>query len=500
MGNLATSHIELDVMQSEEAVEALLSSIYPAKTPGMTPMRRKQANSGPSRHDRDVAKGIVEQLGYLPIAIIQAGCYIKQQKCFHDYSRRLKENPSKLLEYPTRFHRDKLRYPHSVYSAFDITLEVLTPRARKLLGILSFGHFSDFPRPLFSIAAKSKPQFSTEPFDLTDRTSEFTDAIQLLKEVLLPNEVWEEEQLDRLLEELQQYSLVTLTPINSVVTLRFHPLIHSWIKDRLDPQEQAPYKAAAIRLLTCGLEWENEYIFDFLSRQVDTFLPTLSTLHLNDQAAFSRTLLHNDKSSLRLEVLTRIHKEVEAAHGEMNVRTTRALLELADARGHAGDRAAMEKMEREAVRRREMLLGGEDIETAKAQENLARTLRGNKHYKDAETLAKTVIRTRIKALGIWNNLVATGFIELGRIYQNTGRYQDCQVLMETAVTIRTKLFGRADGRTIGALELLVICHAAQGHEAEDLKIQEEIWELRKAHFGEQHLATVSNVIEVKYLG
>jgi hypothetical protein len=84
-GDLAPgSHLKLDVMTREEAVEALLATVFPSR-PSMsvkgTTMQTSSMPPLPTTRDREQAGLIVEQLGHLPIAVVQAGCYIKQQHC-----------------------------------------------------------------------------------------------------------------------------------------------------------------------------------------------------------------------------------------------------------------------------------------------------------------------------------------------------------------------------------------------------------------------------------
>ena len=182
--------------------------------------------------ERQYAAAIVEELGYLPVAVIQAGCFIKMQKCLADYLDRLKRSRRKLLRWPASIQNDRLKYAHSAYAAFDTTIGVLSIRALQILGILSFYHFANFPRPLVALAASKG--FNYDPFDLFDRTPEYQESIALLKQIFCPDgDEFDEFEFDEILEELQKYSLITLVPVYSTVTLRLHPLVHAWSRDRL---------------------------------------------------------------------------------------------------------------------------------------------------------------------------------------------------------------------------------------------------------------------------
>lgn len=154
-----------------------------------------------------------------------------------------------------------------MYAAFDTTAEAVSPRALQLLGILSFGHFSNFPRPLLGLAAKVN--FSYEKYDLCDRTEEFQQTIQFLTGVLCPDGIWEEDELDTLLEELQQYSLITLVPLYSIIVFRLHPMVWSWCRDRLTEREQNIHRLAFARLLACGADPSHAHLFEHLYPHMD---------------------------------------------------------------------------------------------------------------------------------------------------------------------------------------------------------------------------------------
>jgi hypothetical protein len=203
LGNLSPdAHLELGNMDEDEAIDVILSSAFP---PGknilnMGPSGEETTTQRPTTRDREMAASIAKELDYLPIAVVQAGCYIQQHKALHQYLDQLRTDRSDLLRRTAQVHRDRLKYPHGVYASFDIVLHALSPRAQKLLGVLSFFHFSNFPRPLFAIAAESK--FTYEYLELLGRPPEFHQAIQLLNDILCPDGEWREVRLYGILEEL----------------------------------------------------------------------------------------------------------------------------------------------------------------------------------------------------------------------------------------------------------------------------------------------------------
>jgi hypothetical protein len=257
-----------------------------------------------------------------------------------------------------------------VYASFDIVLYALSPRALKLLGVLSFFHFSNFPRSLFAIAAEAKSTY--EYLELVDRLPEFCDVVQFLNDILCPNKKWREVELYGLLEDLQKYSSVTMVPIHNMITLRFHPLVHNWAQDRLDAEEKEIYRAAAVRLFVCGITREDELeLGEYPRPHINLFSAYLSDLRITDQAAI---LQLEENSDLCLERWRSLYETVGSQYGQRHVRTIRALMELADAYGDSEDIVSMEAMERDAVAAYEDLLCKHHLDSITARAKLARNL------------------------------------------------------------------------------------------------------------------------------
>ena len=472
-------YLELDVMSPEEAKTALLSA---ALAPGVVTTPR----------DLEDAAKIVELLGYLPVAIIQAGCYIRQQECLHEYEDRLKANRKGTLERPAKNQRDKLKYGHSAYAAFDITLDVLSSGARRLLNLLSTIHHSNFPRPLISVAAKTR--FAFDPIVLLDRPSSFQKSVDSLMEMFCPKGNWDDEVLAGMLEELQQYSLVTLVRFGSMVTLRLHPLVHGWVQDRMSEEETEIYRDAAVRLVVCVADGVNVQIQDYLLPHVALLLSHSKQLHVNDRIALLQIWTEGEGSDSKLGEFQSIYEEVKSVLGERDLRTTRAALELASAYGDEGDVKKMEEMEAEVVKIRESLLGREDLETAKAMLNLAETYITQERYDEAEALGNEILKLRTEKFGVCHEETSRAMELMAEIYFSQGRYVEVQAMLETLAETETTLFGRSHPFTTDTLAMLSDCHARQGHHTEADALKQEILTLESANWGTHHIETLRTMV------
>ncbi|CCA67313.1 hypothetical protein PIIN_01144 [Serendipita indica DSM 11827] len=479
-------HIHLGVMSPKESVDALIASAF------------NSDEELPERH-REVALEIVTQLGMLPVAI--TGCYINKQQCLHEYLDRLRNNRQRILQYHTA-QRDQLRYNHGVYAAFDTTMDVLPARALRFLGILSFFHYTDIPRRLFSIAASS--DFKYERHNLLERDQEMTESAAVLRNILCPNDEWDESALDELLDVMQSYSIVSLVSLPSTVVLRFHPLFHSWANDRLVTGERGKFKAAAIRLLACGTHNNNYDIWEQLEAHIIGFVDCFEEIHVNDREAFIDVLRIEGRAAWSLRQTEAIYQKIRVTHGgDENVPTSRALLQFARVCGTAGDAQREETLTRQVVTIRRRVCGSTDLETMHATFHLACVLQKHgtpSRLKEAKLLLLEALRVRRTHLGPQHYLICDTLIVLGQAHNSLLEFTLAQPLLEEAVESLTDLLGRRHIKTTTAMRALAYCYLRQGKPKADALYQ-EIVESRQSAVGERHLTTLyalSSVAETTF--
>ncbi|KAG8825239.1 hypothetical protein FRC18_010349 [Serendipita sp. 400] len=482
LGNLSPdNHLPLDVMSKEEAVSALLSSAFGTR-------------ETPTVVQRDYAAQIVEQLGYLPVAVIQAGCYIKTQQCFDRYLQRLQANRSSVLRHHS-IHKDRLKYKHGVYSAFDTTLQVLSKRALDFLGILSFFHYANVPRQIFSIAASR--HFKYQHYDLFEHSDEaFQDSVHLLMDTICPSGKWDEGDLDQLLEELQRYSLVTLISAPRLVTLRFHPLFHSWAGDRLMESERVVLRGAAARLLACVVDREDDILFDCLSSHVVAFLPLYQTLRLNDQAALALIVPNDDNFDLLVQIWTHIHQEVAKIYGGNHIRTNRAALGLANIYGLKGDLEQLEDIGAKVIKSLKNTYESENLELADANINLARLyIRSGWKLEEGEGFIREALRLRRSMQEPVHLDIAEALFELGQVLEKLKRLEEAEVSLKKATEIYTILLGRTKTKTLKAMYVLALCQSKQ-KKTTGLATLREVVKLSEEVNGYDQPLTISYVKEL----
>lgn len=511
LGNLSQGgFISLDVMSREEGLELLLGTALGPSTRHANSGRLIKGTSFEERstendivsavpestmryteNDRRHAIEIVELLGFLPVAIVQAGCYIRMQKCLPEYANRFRTSRAKILQKPAPSQRDRLKYKHSVYATFDTTVGVLSLATLQLLSILSFIHFLDFPRPLISVAASY--DFEYEPQDLLKRDNDYNIVVDLLRTMFCPSGKWDEDVLDQMLEELQQYSMITLVPVYSTVTFRFHPLLHAWAKDRLSPEEAVTFHGAAIRLLVCGTNPDDDYLWEYLLPHFKYISPFDSDVHVNDRGALANVVRQLMDPHRLVQLWEDVYSRVKKVHGENHIQTSQAFLELADAYGMNNQWEKVEPMKREVVKIRLELLGEEHPLTLYATSSLARTLRPRGEYEAAAELEIKVIDSLRKAKDGDRRKLVRALTDLAITRTAQAQYDAAITLMNEALDLITALVGQAHPATIVVMEHLLQCYSEQGNVARVEQLGKEVQTLKTQLYGNRHAKTLDAI-------
>jgi hypothetical protein len=165
-GNLApNAHITLDIMSEDEAVGVLLKAAI--RQPHI-----------PTEDDRKHAYAIARKLGYLPVALVQAGYFINVHDCMENYLERLDSRRDDILNRPALNQVDE--HYHGIYAALEVTWPFLTQGSKHCISILGFVNYTAFPIIILYWAAAR--HFHCESFSYAERTTEFQQLVQLLCE------------------------------------------------------------------------------------------------------------------------------------------------------------------------------------------------------------------------------------------------------------------------------------------------------------------------------
>ncbi len=236
IGSVATSGLALSAM---DAVDA--GRLFLCIQGSSTGILRNEATAHP---EAEILEDILKELQYFPLAIDQAASFIRENSpmTFREYLEYLKPrsvNRERLM----RFKQANPLYPESVMTTWEISLEYLEriqPRACQILQILGFLNQDHIAEDLLTTATKEIPwifESSSSPKQLPNI---FQTDMQYLRDDV---------GFRVAIGALISLSLIRRDPAGP--TLHVHPLVHEWIRVRLnmEPEQQARLTICATLIL-----------------------------------------------------------------------------------------------------------------------------------------------------------------------------------------------------------------------------------------------------------
>ena len=410
------------------------------------------------RRDKDGAERLARELGCLPLALDQAGTYVRQSGLtFDGYIELYRRQRSELMR---RGALDKTRYPETVATTWNISFDRATAEcaaSAEVLGILAF------------LAAESVPKSLLEAPD-ADRVIQ-ADAVSVL----------------------QKYSLVTVKDEG----LWVHRLVQAAVRDRLSPEQARRMVATALERLAVMFPLDSEDIRTW--PECTRLLPhALSVLRFRDDYAietrqagellanvgnyFWARAANREAERMLSQAVTVLEKVLGGEHPD----TVAALNNLALLYQSMGRLAEAEPLAKRALATAEKVLGKDHPDVASQLTNLAGLYRATGRLAEAEPLAERALDIRQQKLGPDDPYVAQSLNNLGWLYSATGRLGEAERMYRRALEIRERKLGPGHPDVVQSLNNLAAVYRDTGRskEAEDLFAQ--ALDIFKRTLGDEH--------------
>jgi tetratricopeptide (TPR) repeat protein len=481
VGMLSTTHhLELGEMQQQEAVETLC----------------RAARKANPLVDAELAQAIhlVETLGYLALAIVQAGIYIHEMTSgsdggfgFGQYYLLHKHHRDQLLRKQSHVSLD--RYPRGVYETLDISYTRLPESCREFLHLCSFLRHTNVPVSMFSSAATANFEDSWE---LVPRAPDFQSVQTRLRRLFSQDGRWDELLFRKLAQTLFSFSLLSSSWAHDLLLLRLHPLVHSYARDKLGTDELPMYRQMAITCIS------SSYID--LPRNARQFvLPHFvgiyqegegDSIHTNDMIRLGG-LMDSQRSYWEAEkVFRRVAEVLMETQGRDGEDTNFVLGQLASTLRGQGKWNEAEALQRETLAMSQRILGLEHPDTISASADLALTLWNQGKWKEAEVLQREVLATRQKILGLEHLETISTSANLASTLWNQGEWNKAEVLEREVLATRQKILGPEHVDTITASADLASTFCDQGKWNEAKILQKEVLATRRRILGLDHPHTI----------
>lgn len=444
----------------------------------------------------DSGNKITNVLGYLALALIQAGALILQRICdvenylnFYDQYRR--EVSARRRSLDAMEHN-----PYSIHSTWDFSLNSLQMRhtqasrdAAQLLNTVAFFHFENIRVDIFTRALDNRAK-TLEGSRSRSLSAKFLNAVwsRVQQPVLLPEFLKQEPEklgqyrVRRALHELRSFSLISYDGRNETFSL--HPVVHAWARDRLGPGGQALWMHIARNTLAESIllppsdtgEIHEGFRRDILPH-LDLCLAACPIQILDYKAQFGG-FKFPFAIFLQYMLLVDFREQVLMA-----AKFGYVYLE----RGRFNDAATLLAMVKDALVQSR---GYENEMTMKAMLALAGTYWGLGRLKEAVTLQKTVVEARTKVLGLEHHETLSAMDQLGRSYWLNGQYREALEL-QTLTTERMKeILGPNHADTLSAMDNLGVTLGSWHRYRESMEVHRQVLRLRDKALGSTHVDTL----------
>lgn len=481
-GNVGS--IELGGLKEEEALYLLLRSArismpwdYSIKTAG---------------------NEITRTLGYLALAVKQAGTAISQKLCnlteyleFHQYYRKMRQRASAFSEsIPSEVSSGPQQ--DDIYSAFDLSFVYLKRKqtvesqdAIEILNIVSFFHFRNIRLDIFERALKNRQASATPPT--------FSEALakRLQPPVLLPRflrrDVADTEPLyvKTILKQLYICSLISYE--EGTRKFYLHPLVHAWARDRIHPSQRKVWAHIALNTLLEAVTLPSENDHEIDSPFLKDIIP-----HLDECIGANTVEIKIFNSRLGNFAFIGLNMVLPTMSYILRAqaRTAAKCGYLYAQSGRFSQSAHYLSMVKDLT---VQTLGYNNEITQRATLFLADILWGLGQLKDCITLQSQVVKVRTERLGLSHRETLQAMAKLGHSFWLNGQYVESLRVLEDTAELSSEALGSKDLDTLIALDHLGVTLGSWQRYKESKALHEKVLEVRKDILGEENLETLTTM-------
>ncbi|KAI4166730.1 MAG: hypothetical protein LQ343_007804 [Gyalolechia ehrenbergii] len=410
------------------------------------------------------ALAIVAELGYLALAIDQAGAYIASGECYlDDFLDVFNERHQYLLA--NEAYKGASGSDRAVYATWDLSYAAIDrqvkaaanealrqgPRAAlQILRVFPFFHNEAIMEDIFRFAAENcNSQAETEC------EADHGSASFLLR--CRPDGRWDSQSFRQGVQTLLSFSLVGQE--SSRGRFFMHRLVHVWAYDRLTTAEKNRFCAHARDILKRSVTWRFQSS-DYTYRR--NLLPHITTC----QRRSSACSMTSEKEGIA---------------------------EFALAFSEAGRYKEAEELEVQVMETMKRVLGEEHPDTLSSIANLASTYWNQGRWKEAEELEVQVIETSLRVLGEEHPSTLTCIANLALTYLNQGRYKEAEELEVQVMETIKRVLGEEHPSTLTSMNNLAFTLKSQSRNEDAISLMERCWRLQKQVLGPKHPHTETSL-------
>jgi tetratricopeptide (TPR) repeat protein len=393
--------LELDVLDHAAARDFLLERT-----------QNKRRNTATDFTD---AEGLAQDVDGLALALEQAGAFIvKHRISLAEYRTRWRQHDAKVLEW---FDQRTMKYPRSVATTWQTSIDELGPDGRQLLNILCWLAADPIPRDMIDKLSKQpdEPAIDVEAA-LADITTYSLARWQSDGDAI---------QVHRLVEEITQYRLPA--DGQSACLVRALGMVHAFF----------PFDADDVRYWpTCQMAQPHALSVTKHAQAIGNPSPSASLLNQLG-VYFSSRAEHQSAERVLRRALAIDEQSFGPHHPKVAIRLNN-LAQLLQATNRLED---AEPLMRRALAIDEQPFGPHHPKVAIDLNNLAQLLKATNRLADAEPLMRRALAIDEQSFGPHHPNVAIDLNNLATLLHATNRLEDAEPLMRRALAIDEQSFG-----------------------------------------------------------
>ena len=401
---------------------------------------------------------VVATLGYLALALDQAGAYIRARglplsQFIAHYKRRkrtvLEEIPDE-WEY-RNFQTSENERLLSAFTTWEMSLDLIKGASKK--------------------EEEQKVHFLTlasflNPYQISERYFRTYSAVDTNWMELLRNGAeWDTDKLADLLAEFQRLSLIqSFKRHENEHVLSIHPLICDWMKFRKGTETTS----RVIEVTNLLATFVRTHDFNYLPLEVNQE----TTRHIDAWVEANENILQDSYKT----ILTMHNKSIGL---------------FASVYTNQGRYEEAEKLYLRALEGLEEKLGPKHLDTLSTAQNLAGVYRDQGRYEEAEKLNQRTLEGYEEKLEPKHPNTLRIAQNLAVVYRDQGRYEEAEQLYQRTLEEYEEKLGPKDPDTLRTVQNLAVVHRHQGRYKEAEQLCHRALEGRKEKLGPKHTDTLS---------
>ncbi|KAG9125346.1 hypothetical protein FRC07_007989 [Ceratobasidium sp. 392] len=443
----------------------------------------------------DCGATLVKELGYLALAIIQAGAYIRVHECtLEDYLKMFRENKMVLEEFRKIIPKPK-DYSWTVYTTWRISYFRLKDRVAEFLRLLGFLHHEGITESMFQNACERLSSYPSELMSTAHELSIKQDVDEFLKSSFCATDRggFSKSAFLEFIRELRSYSLIDFNPFDR--TYSVHSLLQDWVRRvAVDTGSGSSHPSTAM-LLALAIRYDpdsSRHATQRLLPHVDEVLANLQVMPCTANAFAWVYQQHNlwqsaePLLSLSLDASKRIL-------GEAHPTTIYNIENLATTLSRQERWPEAETLRQRAVEACQQTLGAEHTHTLWAMSNLAIHYSKQRRYQKAEDLQCRIVDAKKRAIGATHTDTLQAMGNLAIIYVDWGQLEKAIRLQEAVFQAFKQSRGPQHPDTLTSMQHLAITFAKEKRWDESTSLQSEVVDGRTAVFGRNHHDTRESI-------